>query len=249
MITEAPLADYAITGFETRYYSPVPEVKMPGGTCWHCGTAISICVQIRHHQTGETHEIGSTCAERVGLDVTELKKMLRQRNAAMRAERTAAERRAYQQARDEEFGAHGTETRFANGCRCTPCKAVAPHGAETRWHAGCECLDCVEGVLAANPRTYWIVDDYRVLIDLATGRITDAEIVRTQYGCSWCVTNESGRKVWVTVGPARRSTQTKKGYVEAYAPMLVVGGRDWHRPRLVLGEPLADRWGEPIHRT
>ncbi|MEU7631663.1 hypothetical protein AB0C34_16995 [Nocardia sp. NPDC049220] len=244
--TIAPLADYVITGYDTRYYQPAPGVQLPGGTCWHCGTAIAICVQIRHRTTEETHEIGSTCAERVGLDVTELKKMLRDRYAAIRNEQAAAERKAHREATDAKLGEHGTETRYSNGCRCPECRATAPHGTVTRWNAGCGCLECVDRILEAEPKRYWVIEDYPVMVELATGRIVDAEVFPTRYGSSWCVKTDDGRKVWLAIEPARRSTHTKKGYVEARAPMLVESGRDRERARLLLGEPLVDLWGELI---
>lgn len=258
----APLTAYQIVDVIERWDGD-SEVRVPGGSCWHCGQAIAYCVQIRHVQTGEQHEIGTTCAERVGLDADALKRMLAAKYADDRSARAAWRRQANAETvaqaeadRTAQHGQHGTETRFASGCVCDECKAVAPHGiahqareryrVATRFFAGCRCLDCVDAVVTLDaesgyPRGYRIVESLTVIIELATGKTVRAKQVNTRYGRSWCVRDG---QAWLPVTPKRRATQAKHGFVEAAAPWLVEGST----AVVPLGCPIVDSWGERIAR-
>lgn len=262
--------DYAIVGVVEKWDTPTPDLRVPaGGSCWHCGAAIAYCVQIRHTNTGEAHEIGTTCAERVGLDIAALKLMLADKYAAARAERSATRHRATHEdaarrdaAAGAEHGPHGTESRFRSGCHCDECETAAPHGlvrrhAEqseiaARFHAGCRCLDCIDAVLVLDADRSRTVDSGHriallpVLVELDTGSVTTSAMrVKTRYGLRWKVDTRYGA-LWLSVAPKQRDTLARKGYVEATAPWLVdvIHGRT-HRIHL-LGEPIVDDWGTPI---
>lgn len=259
----APLMAYRIIDVIERWEGD-GEVRLPAGSCWHCGTAIAYCVQIRHVQTGEQHEIGTTCAERVGLDAAALKRMLAAKYADDRAARAAWRRHANAEAAAQaeadltaQHGPHGTETRFASGCVCDECKAVAPHGVArqaregyrvaTRFFAGCRCLECIDAVVtldaeSAYPDRYRIVESLTVIVELASGKTVRAKQVDTRYGRRWCVRNG---QAWLPVTPRRRATQAKHGFVEATAPWLVEG----NAAVTPLGCPIIDAWGEPIPRS
>ncbi len=259
----APLMPYQIIDLVERWAGD-DQARVPAGSCWHCGSAIAYCVQIRHVQTGEQHEIGTTCAERVGLDIDALKRMLAAKHADDRATRAAWSRQASAEAaaRAEaaataQHGPHGTKTRFISGCACDDCQAAAPHGAAqqagapyqvaARFFAGCRCLECVDAAVVLDAESgyrqgYRIVENLTVIIDLSTGKTAKAKNVNTRYGRRWCVRDGAA---WLPVAPQRRSTQAKHGFVEATAPWLVVG-RDAVVP---LGCPIVDSWGEPIPRS
>ncbi len=259
----APLTDYEITGVIRREWeriAPHPDAPFaPVASCWHCGTAITICVQIRHLHTGEAHEIGSTCAERVGLSRSGLKDYLAEFYADERAAaRTArsAEARAAAEARETaetaEHGPHGTESRFESGCCCHACVKAAPHGTTHRFHFGdCRCLDCVSAVVGQDGYRYgWEMD---ILVDVHTGRVLiDARQVSTRYGPRW-VHHDS----WYPVAPKRRVTLASKGVTEAKAVFLIRDEK-YHSPKIgggwvttqrrvaLLSCPIVDVFGEPI---
>lgn len=255
----APLTNFRIIGVRENWYKAAPDApKQPGGSCWHCGTGIAIEVVIRSTETGETHTIGTTCAERVGLNKAELKAFLADKYAEERYQRSKAGREAAQRAAVEreareaaEHGPHGTESRYQSGCYCDPCTAAAPHGTPHRFHAKCRCLTCVDWAVHADKDygEWFIVPDWDVIVDLGDGEIVPAKKVDTRYGYRWCVNNGAA---WLPVQPKRRDTLAKKGYTEAEVPMLVERcgrGRDsWLKPICRLGDPIADRWGEPIPR-
>jgi hypothetical protein len=252
----APLENYRIVGWQANWYQPDPSApKKPGGCCWHCSTGIAIEVIIEDKTTGERHTIGTTCAEKVGLSKDALKAI----NAERYAEARVAEREARLATRRKErakadakeaalHGPHGTEGRFGSGCRCTPCQKAAPHGTVERFMLGkCRCLDCM-GAAVANGG--WKVADQEVLVGLETGRVVDAKVVMGRYGRSWCI--DDGRE-WAPYAPKNRATLAKRGYTEATAPFLceVAGGRyhQWLEPLEPVGEPIVDRWGDPIPRS
>lgn len=258
----APLMAYRIIDVVERWAGD-GEARFPAGSCWHCGSAIAYCVQIRHVQTDERHEIGTTCAERVGLDPDALKRMLAEKYADDRAARAAWRRQANAEAaaRAEstaaaQHGPHGTETRFVSGCMCDECQAAAPHGIAqrasegyriaARFFAGCRCLECVDAVVALDAESgycngYRIVEALTFIVDLTTGKAAKAKKVTTRYGRRWCVRDGAA---WLPVTPQRREAQAKHGFVEASAPWLV-GGREAIAP---LGCPIVDAWGERIPR-
>lgn len=258
--TDAPLTNYSVIGIQENRIginAGTPEARqVPGGSCWHCGTGIAIEVVIRSTETGETHTIGTTCAERVGLDGPELKAMLAERYAEERYQRSAAVRRSLQNeaaARDAkvtaEHGDHGTPTRYAFGCNCADCRLVAPHATYDRFfEARCRCLRCIEWVLSAHEG--FAIYQRDVIVDVETGEVVPAKTVNTRYGTRWCVRDGMA---WLPFRPARRDTLAKKGYVEAEVPMLVQsGGRGsaaWSKNVCRLADPIADRWGEPIRRS
>jgi hypothetical protein len=227
------LEHYTVIGMVERWKGGA-DVQVPGGDCWHCGTAIAYCVQIRHTFTGEQHEIGTTCAEKVGLDITAVKKLLAEKRARERAAAELEWRRTY-----------------------VPAEPTLPaHGTVERFHTGCHCGECTDGVVLALPQEYNYVPDESVIVELATGELVRASITETRYGFSWKV---RGGEAWLPLSPKRRSTHANKGFVEAKAPCLV---KRWTR-RLnngftqpattvvrFLGSPLVDVWGTPIpHKT
>lgn len=258
MSTTAPLQRFVITGYVTRHFQAAPDApKQPGGSCWHCGTAIANCVQLQNVDTGEQVEVGTTCAERVGLDPAELKRYLAEKFAEERMARSqaAAERR---QAEDEAtdlaetlvHGEHGTESRYVAGDRCDACRAAAPHGTTHRFYdGGCRCLVCVEHMIEAE--RFEIRDDITVLVDIETGMLVeDARLVDTRHGLRW---RSDERDVWLGFNPARRSTLANKGYLEAEVPMLTRpasrrSDRIWIEV-CPMASPIVDSWGEPIARA
>lgn len=257
MTTEsAPLERYSVVGVETRIFKASADAPaQPGGSCWHCGQGIMVCVLVRHADTGQTETIGTTCAERVGLSGPELRKMLAEKYAEERAERRAAASAERRQQLAEEaalaeatYGPHGTVSRWESGCYCAECRKVAPHGTTTRFFEGCHCLPCIDAVLTCRPE--FTVREVRVLIDLSTGKVANARAVDTKYGYRWCV--EDGR-LWMNVHPARRSTLANKGYTEAQVPYFGEvcgrGLRKWFKPVARVGSAVVDEYGEPIPRA
>jgi hypothetical protein len=256
LATEAPLQNCRIIGVLDRVYRATPEAPaQPGGSCWHCGQAIMVCVQVQDTVTREIHEIGTTCAERVGLSGPELKRMLADRYAEQRAlERLHRSKEYRSRVAVVEIvsawlhGEHGTESRFLSGCDCRPCLAAAPHGTFTRFNVGrCACLDCIAAAIATGQ--YKIRENWPVIVRLSTGEMVEARVVDGQWGASWRVNNG---EEWLRVNPARRSTHAKKGFVQAECPFLLEEcGRPyerWYKPVLALGSPIFDIWGEPIAR-
>lgn len=261
MTESPPLEGYRVVGLRENRYKPHPDApSRPGGSCWHCGTGIAIEVVISNGT--EQHVIGTTCAERVGLNGPELKAFLAEKYADERAARSKAGREAAARAWAErdaaetlEHGEHGTETRFRAGCRCDPCIAGAPHGTWPKFADGaCTCSACLDYALLERPAddTTYKVGTFDVLVDLATGDVVDgARIVDTRYGARWAPT---ARTDWAPVRPARRTTLSKRGVTEAEATFLYVDvkGRSWRdgfrKPLARLSSPIIDRWNEPIPR-
>lgn len=259
----APLMAYQIVDVVEKWHGD-GNVRFPAGSCWHCGSAIAYCVQIRHIDTGEQHEIGTTCAQRVGLDPDGLKRMLAAKYADDREARAAWRRQANAEARAHadaaataQHGPHGTETRFTSGCPCDDCQAAAPHGITqragepyriaARFFAGCRCLECIDAVVSLDAESryregYRIVENLTVVIELGTGKPVKAKKVNTRYGRRWCVRDG---QAWLPVTPQRRETQAKHGFVEAAAPWLVTG----HTAVVPLGCPIIDAWGHSIPRN
>ena len=228
MSMTAELEHYSVVGMIERWEGTA-DVHVPGGSCWHCGTAIAYCVQIQSTVTGEQHEIGTTCAEKVGLDITALKRR--------RAEMRAVER--WRAAHDRR------------NLRSEPEPPKPEHGTADRYFDRCRCLLCIEAVARECPNEYKI-QEATVIIELATGRPVPAELCDTRWGTSWRV---GKGEAWLSTGVKRRSTHANKGFVEAEAPSLV---RSWRR-RLpdggtrpaqtvvcVLASPLIDVWGVAI---
>lgn len=248
MATDTPdptvqLQDWTIVGFEERWHQPFPDVpRKPGATCWKCSEAIGHCVIIENNSDHRREIIGSQCAERVGMDIEQLRRYMDQYKRD-RADRQRADNEA---ALAAEFGEHGTPARFESGCHCDRCAAVAPHGTWIRWREGCRCIDCAEGLVTDNPGDYRIEQEYPVIVELATGRIVDAEVVQGHYGSQWKVRASNGYTVYLARFPKRRTTHTGKGFVEATACALVDNGGRNHRLLLPLSDPLFDNWGEPI---
>ena len=58
--------------------------------CFHCGTGIKHCVIVRDPESGENVKIGTSCAERVGVDNYALKNRLTSEQAKARKERIKA---------------------------------------------------------------------------------------------------------------------------------------------------------------
>lgn len=226
MSMTAELQHYRAVGLIEKW-GGTADCRVRAGTCWHCGTAIAYCVQIQSSLTGEQHEIGSTCAEKLGLDITQIKQQL--------ADQRAAERLR------------------TNRLHCSdPVLAPEqPHGTVSKFNTGCYCLQCIDAALTAMPKKY-AVGTKSVIIELATGRPVRATLVNTRYGQSWHVDDGT----WLTAypRPKRRNTQAAKGYVEAEVPCLFRYG--WQRrggtaaysetTLCPLASPLVDVWGMPI---
>lgn len=254
--TDAPLADFRIVGYTENYYQAAPDApRQPGGTCWHCGTGIAIEVIVKRVGSDEMHTIGTTCAERVGMDVTELREWLaeryREQRELLRQTRSKAFREETARREAEEIalhGPHGTETRYTSGCRCTPCIKAAPHGTTHRfWHGECRCPACIEVAMADDASL--VYRELTVVVDVDTGEIADARLVDTRYGSRWCVNDGA---TWLPLSPKRRTTQASKGYVEATAMFLAerIKSRNgtWYKRLARMSCPIIDAWGEPIAR-
>jgi hypothetical protein len=260
----APLQRYLIVDVVERW-AGAGDARVPAGACWHCGSAIAYCVLIEQIDTGEQHEIGTTCAERIGLDPGALKKMLAAKFANDRATRAARRRQAdieaaarAEAAATAQYGPHGTEARFHRGCMCDACQAAAPHGithraigideyrVAARFFAGCRCLECIEAVVQLDAERgyrdgYRIVENVTVVVDVKTGVTVEAKKLNTRYGWRWCV---RGGQAWLPVAPEQRQAQAKFGFVEVVAPWLVAG----REAIIPLGCPIVDAWGEPLPR-
>lgn len=221
-----------------------------GGSCWHCGTVIRYCVQaeytgpdredLRH---GQVVDIGTTCAERIGMDRAELRAWLAELYAQERLERSKAwrearraEHEAWEAAQAARFGPHGTEARYAGGCAfdggpaCSECAAAAPHGTADRFFAGeCCCQGCVAAV--CNRRCGLRVDVLPVLVSLATGEvIPSARLVDGQWGTQWWYRDAQGASHWVPYGRKRRSTVERHGVTYAHARYVVEASYEWGVP-------------------
>lgn len=250
---KAPLGRFSIVGVTTNWYSAAPGHKQPGGSCWHCGQGIAIEVLCLDSETGERVTVGTTCAERVGLDAEQLHEMLQERYAEERAERMRQRSEEYRAKMAEEeaaavafFGEHGTESRFLSGCYCDRCVTAAPHGTMFRFREGCRCVECV-GFMLTTERWY-VRDDDTVLVDLGTGRVVpDARAVDTTYGMRW---RSDSLDVWLPWLPKRRTTLANKGFTEAEVPVLCerrgTRSRSWSSRDIPMASPLVDRFGEPI---
>ena len=255
MTTEtAPLECFRVIGVEEKTYQCAPGAPVqPAGTCWHCGTSIKVCVVSKNVNTGEIVDIGTTCAERIGLDPEGLKRYLRERREFIRAELWAADtesRRLHAEWASAEaarlHGEHGTESRYAFGCHCGECVAAAPHGtADHFWQHDCSCDACVEAVKASDPRI--VTKDRDVLVDLSTGHVVDeARLIQGQYGWSWLIPSLDR---FVPEGRKRRATIASRGYTYATASYLVRVPVDWRKgdwPLRRLTSPTMDDFGEAI---
>lgn len=255
MPTTNPLQSFRIVGFSIRHYQAAPDApKQPGASCDHCGTAIVNCVHVQDTVTGQRMIVGTDCAERVGLDAAEVKKLMdakyAEQRAASRELEAAARRKARAEAEAEAagtLGAHGTTSRFLAGCACAECLAAAPHGTLARFNQDtCTCGPCLDVALASGH--FEVYEDARVVVDLATGTVLDdARIVSTQYGTSF---RSDTADVWAPfTPPKRRSTCANKGYTYAEAALLVRPFKRGGHERLArLSTPIVDEWGEPIAR-
>ena len=260
--TAAPLQNHRIVGVVSKVWQAAPGLpSQPAGTCWHCGQGIMICVQAEDRETGEIHDIGTTCAERIGLNPVELKQFLAEKFAEDRALRRAADAEARREARRIAeleaaglLGEHGTAQRFVNGCYCDRCFKAAPHGTAARFNQDCRCDECVAEILNVPGShgykyAYTILDrDY--LVDVETGKILNGRKVETKYGYRWVVNDEYGAR-WFPVGAKRRSTYTNKGVTVVEIPTLIErihGHRGtWYKQYgPVADKPALDIWGEEV---
>lgn len=230
--------------------------QAPGGSCSECGQELRWCYVIQHTDTGATREIGETCAEKVGLTAAQVKafyaaKFAQQRAAAADARAEARRRKRLQLETIEThwYGPHGAQGRYLSGCRCEPCMAAAPHATAHRFWAGCRCQVCVDHMLAQPDIQVW-PRRYLIRIEGDQLGLVDARKVDTQYGTSWVVDRPDGGTDWIRPGAARRSTATKKGYVEVEVPTLCQQrngreGRYWASVH-PLETPTHDIWGQPL---
>lgn len=252
---EPPLQDFRIVGYERKVYAIPGGEPRPAGVCYHCGSAIMNCIVIENPKTGEIVDVGETCAERVGLDLTSLREMLRERGRAAQIEAEIERRREYAKSRAEQeaadtaaFGEHGTESRWNSGCRCDECSAKAPHGRVERLTYGkCYCDQCLQAAIDSGKYYY---ESVRKLVDLETNQILDARCVSTKYGLSWVVNDEDGSASWYPYAPKRRDTLTKRGAVEVNVKCLMRPYRyndEPHVKEIVMLEAAdTDVWDQPI---
>lgn len=260
--TTAPLQNFRCVGVVEKTFQAIPGAPVqPGSSCWHCGQGIMICVQAQDLETGEIHDIGTTCAERIGLDPVQLKAMLAEKFAEDRALRRAADASARREARRIAeleaaglLGEHGTAQRFINGCSCNRCFKAAPHGTWARFNQDCHCDECL--VVALNDPadkgrgfrfTIWAED---ALVDLETGELLNARKVETRYGMSFVVDSEFGPR-WFPTNAKRRSTYAKKGVTVVEIPTLIerIPGKrgTWNKAHFAVADlPETDIWGEPL---
>jgi hypothetical protein len=68
-------------------YTTLPQAS---GLCFHCSTGIKHCVIVRDPESGENVTIGTSCAERVGVDNYALKNRLTSEQAKARKEKIKA---------------------------------------------------------------------------------------------------------------------------------------------------------------
>jgi hypothetical protein len=240
----APLEQFRARGIVEKTVAinvgtPYAQI-VPSGTCWQCGTGIRYCVQAEYLgpdgddlKHGQLVDIGTTCAERIGMDRAELKAFLAELYAEERLERSKAWREArraefeaFEAAQTAAYGPHGTEARYVGGCAfeggraCGECAAVAPHGTADRFWAGeCSCQSCLGAVCN---RQYGLrVTVLPVLVSLATGEVIgSARLVDGQYGAQWWFRDAEGRH-YVPTGRKRRSTVERHGVTYARATFVV----------------------------
>jgi len=263
-VEQGPLYNFEIVGLTVKSRTQVvgeTSLSQPTGTCWHCGTGIMYCVQVKNKDTGEIVDIGTTCAEKVGLSLQEIRELRRaQREADGSAARyeEAAKQKAERQRREEEetrlYGAHGTESRYNEGlCGCPECSKVAPHGTLDRMNYGqCYCPDCVEAAINDPSGSYGLDSEIR-LADAETGQLLPAKCVRGKYGPQW-VLNEGDRTYWFPYSPAREATLSKKGVTEVEVQSLFYYGRNQYGDRYskslhVIELPSENRWHTPMQIT
>lgn len=264
-----PLQDYRIVGFSRRIYQSDPQApQQPGGTCWHCGTGIMNCVEAKHQETGEQIIVGLDCAERCGLDREGIRRVMREKYANERMERSRAASDAARAEWDRreaevvaEHGEHGSESRFDYGCRCDPCRQAAPHGNIVRLETGCFCTECVTAGIDSGG---YVIQQREMLFDATTGAQLHGRVVSSRFGPRWAVSsppiNEDdddgyGGSIragtqWYPYRPKRRSTLAQHGVVEAEVEMLCErkNGRhgQWFLPVHPMAVPTVDIWGVPL---
>lgn len=253
-VQEPPLKDFRIVGYTRKVYkSPGDEQARPAGICYHCGAAIMNCILIENPKTRQIVDVGETCAERVGLNMAELRAMLRERAQVEQRELARKEREAKERTRAEieaantaEFGEHGTVSRWESGCRCDQCSTQAPHGTINRFLYGrCLCDPCIQATVDGSK---YSIETITKLVDLTTGNILPARVVHTKYGPSWVVNDQDGNPTWYPYGPARRQTITKRGAVEVEVECIVKNyysnGSMRYYEVAALSSSGKDRWGE-----
>lgn len=258
---DPPLKDFRVLGFERKVHqAPGGGVVQPASTCYHCGQGIMNCVVIENPRTKQVVDVGETCAERVGLDLTELRAMLREKHQDSLREEEANRRREEAQSREQQerddariYGVHGTRSRWDAGCTCEDCSASAPHGTIARLrHGRCYCTQCVQ--VGINKGGYWIAPVTR-LFDLDTGEDLNARCVNVRRrGLRWVINDDdSGTASWYPYQPVRRNTLTDKGVIEAEVEYLFTSyrydGIRHEKPLAPLSAPSVDRWGEPLTVT
>jgi hypothetical protein len=252
----APLQNVRIVDFIEKRVWVEGVGAQCGSSCWHCGTAIVYCVVIED-ELGARHDIGTQCAERIGLNKQEIKDLMAQRYAEERREAALRIEQDTEAERVAKYGEHGTITRFESRCYCEECRAMAPHGSTIKYNDGCTCPDCCQSMVDDPTRDlhcYYEIMLRTVVVRLSDGEIVKkAQIVSTQYGSSWRIAlNDSGACAWLNPGAKRRSTQAKKGYVEAkamYLTKVVQSKRDrnwYYFPEVLLASPVVDVYGEKI---
>jgi ribosome-binding protein aMBF1 (putative translation factor) len=86
----------------SAYSNAITGLPAGAGSCYHCGTAILHHVVVRE-ATGEVRLIGTTCAERVGLNVKQVRyRITDEQLAAQNARRAAAEDERQRKRREAE---------------------------------------------------------------------------------------------------------------------------------------------------
>lgn len=212
--------------------------------------------------------VGLDCAERCGLDRDALRRLMREKYALERDERsraaTAARRDEWDRREAEivaEHGKHGTETRFAYGCRCDPCRHAAPHGNIVRLETGCFCTPCVTAGIDSGD---YVIQQREALFDATSGQQLQGRVVHSRFGLRWAVSSPAeddddddgyggslrAGTQWYPYRPKRRTTLAQHGVVEAEVEMLCErkNGRhgQWFLPVHPMVAPTVDIWGVPL---
>lgn len=252
-MNDAPLEMFQVIGIEERTYQAAPGAPIQAsGTCWHCGAGIKTCVVAKHLESGDVITVGTTCAERIGLDPVGLKKYLAEKFAEDRRSRRSEiwqariERREQEEAvLEQTIGAHGSAERYEYGCRCDSCRAIAPHGTQDCfWEKKCSCVKCLDAAMAGNSRLY--IGERDVLVDLSNGQVVEeARIVSGRFGQCWFIPD---KEMFVPAYAKRRETIVKHGYTYATTDWLIrtwANGQGESKERLI-GTPVVDIWGEAI---
>jgi len=134
----------------TAYNNAMREMPAGAGTCAHCGTGI------RHHvvcvdESGAKFFIGTTCAEKVGLNREQVRRRMTDEQVAARNKRNAERQAAYESreadkvAKNEAFHADRLEddARIASGIVEAIGRDILEDVKENGWYGAAEVAECL----------------------------------------------------------------------------------------------------------